>query len=293
MELRQLRYFAAVAEQRHFTRAARELHVAQPALSQQIRRLEEELGLQLLARSTRRVELTEAGELLLARARRAMAELDAAMAELDELSGLVRGRVGVGAMPLARLDMPGMLAEFHARHPGVSIYMSEETFDEMLPMLRSDRLDLGFAFADGDTAGAELVAEWLFDEELVAVTAPDHPLAQRKRIKISALAGEPLIWFRGGSAMRRAGEAAFAEAGLPVESAFETIELETMRALAARGLGVAIMPRGYLEGEGPRVSKISLQPQLRLPVALLWRADRRRPPAAEAFLDFARERLGV
>jgi LysR family transcriptional regulator, transcription activator of glutamate synthase operon len=291
MEVRQLRYFAAVAAHRHFTRAAEELHVAQPALSQQIRRLERELGLELFVRSTRRVSLTEAGELLLPRAQRVMAELDDARAELEQLTGLVRGRVTIGAIPLAPLDLPGMLAEFRRRHPGVSVYMHEETLDGMLAKLRSDELDLGFAFADEQTTGPDIAAELLFEEELVAVTAPSHRLAGRKRLRLEALAGEPLIGFRPDSALRRTADGALAAAGVEPESAFEAIELETMRALVARGLGVTILPRGYLEGEGPRVAQIRVTPALRLPVSLIWRAGRRRPPAAEEFLDFARTRL--
>jgi DNA-binding transcriptional LysR family regulator len=291
MELRQLRYFAAVAGHRHFTRAAEELHVAQPALSQQIRRLERELGLDLFVRSTRRVSLTEAGELLLPRALRVMAELDDARAELEQLTGLVRGRVSVGAIPLAPLDLPGMLAEFRGRYPGVAVYMREETLNGMLALLRSDELDLGFAFADDQTAGPDIATERLFDEELVVATAPSHRLAARKRLRLEELAGEPLISFRRDSALRRTADAALAAAGVEAESAFETIELETMRGLVARGLGVTVMPRGYLEGEGPRVAQIGVRPALRLPVSLVWRAERRRPPAAEEFLTFARTRL--
>ena len=291
MELRQLRYFAAVAARSHFTRAAQDLHVAQPALSQQIRRLEEELGLDLFVRSTRRVSLTEAGRLLLPRAQRVLAEVEDARAELEELVGLVRGRVSVGAIPLARLDLPGMLADFRGRHPGVSMYMREETLDAMLAMLRADELDLGFALTNADGVGRDLEAEPLFEEELMLVTSSDHRLAGRKRVRVEDLEGEPFISFRRPSALHRAVEGAYAEAGLALEPAFETIELETMRALAARGLGVTIMPRGYLEGEGPRVAQIALRPTARLPVSLVWRAERRRPPAAQAFLDFARARL--
>jgi LysR family transcriptional activator of glutamate synthase operon len=291
VELRQLRYFAAVAAHRHFTRAAQELHIAQPALSQQMKRLEAELGLDLFVRSTRRVSLTEAGELLLPRAQRVLAEVEDARAELEELAGLVRGRVSVGAIPLAGLDLPGMLAEFRARHPGVAMYMREETLDPMLAQLRADELDLGFALVDAEGVGPDLEAEPLFEEELLVATGQRHRLARRKRVRLEDLAGEPFIAFRRASALHRAVEMAFADAGLPLEPAFETIELETIRALAARGLGVTIMPRGYLAGEGPRVAQIGLRPALHLPVSLVWRRERRRPPAAEEFLGFARARL--
>jgi LysR family transcriptional regulator, transcription activator of glutamate synthase operon len=293
VELRQLRYFAAVARHRHFTQAAAELHVAQPALSQQIRRLERELGLELLTRSTRRVALTEAGELLLPRARRVLAEVDDALAELEDLAGLVRGRVAVGTIPLAQLDLPGLLADFRAQHDGVSVFMREETLWAMLDMLRADELDAGFAFVDEEGAGPDLTALRLFDDELVAVTAPDHRLAGRRRVPLTALAGEPFIGFRRSdeSVLRATTEAALRDAGVDFETPFQSIELETMRKLAARGLGVTIMPRGYLAGEGPRVAVLSLTPALTLPVSLVWRTRRRLPPAAEAFIGFARERL--
>src|SRR4051812_34310169 len=115
MELRQLRYLVALADERHFTRAAQRMHVAQPALSQQIRRLEDELGLVLVHRTTRQVALTDAGELLVARARRALAELDAARAELADLAGVRSGRVVIGAMQsLGGYDLSALLADFHA-----------------------------------------------------------------------------------------------------------------------------------------------------------------------------------
>ena len=122
MELRQLRYLVTLADERHFTRAAALLHIAQPALSQQIRRLEDELGIALVDRTTRHVSLTAAGERLVARARRALAEVEAATAELSELSGIRTGRVVIGAMrSTGPFDLSALLAAFHALHPGVEL----------------------------------------------------------------------------------------------------------------------------------------------------------------------------
>ena len=122
MELRQLRYLVALDDERHFTRAAARLHIAQPALSQQIRRLEDEVGVALVDRTTRHVALTPAGELLVGqRARRALAEVDAAAAELSELAGVRTGRVVIGAMrSTGRFDLSALFAAFHARHPAGS-----------------------------------------------------------------------------------------------------------------------------------------------------------------------------
>src|SRR2546430_7389944 len=122
MEIRQLRYLVALGDERQFTRAAAREHIAQPALSQQIRRLEEEVGLALVDRTTRRVKLTEAGELLVGRARRVLAELDAARVELEGLSGLQTGHVTVGVMhTMGPVDVSLALAIFHQRHPAIEL----------------------------------------------------------------------------------------------------------------------------------------------------------------------------
>src|SRR5918999_4938752 len=120
MELRQLEYFAAVVRHGQFTRASRALSVAQPAVSQQIKRLEAELGLELLRRTTREVELTDAGAVLLKRAHRVLAEIEAASQELSEISGLLRGTVEIGALPVSSIDTPALVAGFHEQHPQVA-----------------------------------------------------------------------------------------------------------------------------------------------------------------------------
>src|SRR6195256_3844793 len=135
MDLRQLRYMVALAEERHFTRAAAREHIAQPALSQQIRRLEEELGLPLVERTTRQVTITHAGRLLVARARRILGEIDAASAELAALKGMESGRVNVGTMhTMGPIDVSLPLAIFHERHPGVELTVREQSSEELAQM---------------------------------------------------------------------------------------------------------------------------------------------------------------
>src|SRR3981081_2084310 len=145
MELRQLRYLVALADERHFTRAAAREHIAQPALSQQIRRLEEEVGLALVERTTRRVSMTDAGELLVARGRRILAEVDAAQTELQGLRGVQTGHVTVGALhSMGPVDVSLALALFHERHPGVELTVREASSEELADMLRVDEVDLAF-----------------------------------------------------------------------------------------------------------------------------------------------------
>ncbi len=291
MELRQLRYFAAVAEQRHFTRAAETLHVAQPALSQQIRRLEQELGLTLLDRTSRSVRVTEAGEAVLRRARRALGEVDAIVPDLDALRGLRTGRVLVGAIQsLGPYDLAGLLAAFQAVHPGIDLILREETTQEMLALLAADELDLAIASIDPPPP-SEFDTQRVYDEDLVLAVHPGHPLAGRARLALVDLPDEPFILFREGSGLRATTERALATAGLAPRARLESTELSRVRALVARGLGVAIMPRSETSPPGPRVAAIALgPPALRRHVGLVWRRERRHPPAAEAFLGFARAR---
>jgi LysR family transcriptional activator of glutamate synthase operon len=294
MELRQLRYFIAVAERRHFTRAAADLHVAQPALSQQIRRLEDELGFELLARTSRSVALTQAGEVLLVRARRVLAEVDGALEDLEALKGLLTGRVVIGAIQsLGPFDLPGLLADFHALHPGVDILLREETTQRMLAMLAADELDLAVAAIE-PAPPDELAFAEIYEEDLVLAVPPKHPLAGRERLALTDLPDDPFIFFREGSGLRAATERALAAAGIVPRVRFESTELTRVRALVARGLGVAIMPRSETErpsSPAQRVVAIALgPPALRRRIGLVWRRERRQPPAAEAFLRFAGRR---
>ena len=293
MELRQLEYFAAVARHLHFTRAADELHVAQPALSQQVRRLEAELGVPLLVRTTRRVQLTEAGELLLARVARALAEIEAARSELAELTGVLRGRVQIGAMQtLERLDLPSLIAAFHREHAGVEIVLREMATAQMQRLLRIDELDCAFLTITEDLDPA-LEAAHAYREELVVVSGPSSRWAGRRRVRMADLRDEPFVFFAAGTGLRAATVRLAAEAGFTPRVAFETNELSRVRALAAHGLGVGIVPREAAEAPGRPVAVASLAPRAHRDVGLAWRAERRASPAAAAFLRFARERLPV
>src|SRR3954451_15517222 len=203
MELRQLRYLVALAEERHFTRAAARVHIAQPALSQQIRRLEDELGLPLVDRTTRQVALTEAGELLVDRARRALAEVDAAQAELSDLAGVRAGHVVVGAMQsLGPFDLSALLAAFHAAHPGVDLTVREDVSDALLAMVRRDEVELAFlSVAERLRDGDALAHERLLTERLVLLVATTHHLASRGRVALGELRDEDFITFREGAGL--------------------------------------------------------------------------------------------
>ena len=290
MDLKQLRAFAVVAEEGGFTRAAARLHLAQPAVSKQVARLEAELGVELLRRTARAVTPTEAGELLLHRARRALAEVDAAKAELDELQGLLRGHVVVGAMQsLGPVDLPGLLARFHHAHPQVEITVREEPTPELEQLLVAGAVDLAFTTGRPD-GPAELQGERVAEEDLVVVLAQDHRLARRgrRRIGLGALAEEPWVAFKGGTGLRTAFERATAAAGVAPRIAFESNELDRVIALVARDLGVSVVPRSTAEAAREPVAVLEITPRLTREVALLWPRERRLAPAARALLDLAR-----
>ncbi|HEX3511558.1 MAG TPA: LysR substrate-binding domain-containing protein [Solirubrobacteraceae bacterium] len=284
MDLNQLRSLSAVARHRHFTRAAAELHIGQPAVSQHVRRLEAELGVRLLSRTTRSVELTEAGSLLLARAERALGELDAGLAEIAQLQGLVRGRLRIGAMQwLEPYDLAAALATFHERHPEIDIRVVEEVAEEMLGAVLADRLDVAFVpIETGLPEGLE--AHQLFEDELVLAVAAAHPLAGRPHVSFAALRDEPFVFLREGTGLRRAVESAAREAGFEPTARFETNELARVLALVARGLGVSAVSRAVAEAAGEGIVGVRLRPALRRRVAIVWRAGRHRTPAANAFL---------
>jgi DNA-binding transcriptional LysR family regulator len=282
MELRQLRYLDAVARRRSFTQAALDLHIAQSALSQQVGRLERELGVELLRRTTRRVEVTEAGELVLKRARRALAEADAVRADLDALQGLVRGtlRLGGGWVSRGPVHPAALIADFARAHPGVAVTVREDVAFTLLDQLREGGLDLVMGLVDADALeGVEGVR--LIDEELVVVAPLDHPLARAKRVPVRRLAGEPLVIYSTGSALREALLALVPDGRIVAEAN----ELEAVREFTARGLGVTLMPRSIVASHADRLAIRPLSPRQALPFSLLWRAGERPTPAAQAFRE--------
>jgi len=290
MELRQLRYLDAVARNRHFTRAAEELHVAQSALSAQIRKLEAELGVTLLERTTRSVELTEAGELVLARARQALAETEALRREVEELRGLVRGSVAVGALrPAGEVDVPALLAAFKRRHPGVEVQFREGTAAEMVAHLRAGEIDASFALK-AEQVPSDL--EWLAlsSEELVVAMSPSHRRAGPGPIARAELDRAELIAFRRGSAVRAAMDEALAAAGARPRILLEGSNEMLVRAMISQGLGIGIVPRTVAQLAGPPLAVRSLDPPVVLPVGLMWRRQRSHSPAVRSFLEFIAER---
>lgn len=290
MDLRQLRYLVALADERHFTRAAARAHIAQPALSQQIRRLEDELGVALVERTTRQVSITDAGELLVTRARRIMTEVDAAHAELEALKGVETGRVSVGTMhTMGPVDLSIVLAIFHERHPGVELTIREESSEELAQMIREDELDVAFLSVTERVESHDLALHQLLEEELVVLLPPQHRLAGRRSVRMADLREEEFISYRPGARLRELLFSAGRQAGFEPRVKLELNESQRIRRLVSRGMGVAILPRSDAVGIGAEIVHVALRdPPLSRDITLAWRQERRHLPAVNEFLDLAR-----
>ena len=285
MDLRQLRCFYAVARHRHFTRASEELGLSQSSVSHNIRQLEASLGVELFVRTSRAVRLTRAGEALLPRAEQIIQQLDAAVSEMQQFTGLLRGQIVLGTMrALGPIRLPALLRSFGERFPGIDIVMREHSTERMVDMLDAGELDAAFV-QPPDSLPASVLTEVLHVEEFVLVVGPDHPLADTDEVELTALAKEDFIVFTRGSGIDSVFRAACQVAGFEPHAKFESSALQTVRALAAEGLGIAMLPRSYAEVEASaHIIRIAPPTPMRH-VALAW--TDRRLPAATAFVNFA------
>ncbi len=280
MQLQQLAYFVAVADARHFTRAAEQQGVSQPTLSQQVRALEGSLGAELFSRRPGNLELTAAGVELLPIARRMLLEADNARRALRELDGLQRGQVRVGATPsMCTGLMPAIIGEFHAAHPGVAIRLAEGGSHDLQEQLAAGVLDLALLVDSRAHDDPRLSAEPLFVEELVVISARDHPAPTRRaRMPIEELRDTPLVMFREGYDLRETTLAACREHGFTPPFAVEGGELDAVLGFVAAGIGAAVVPSTVV---GPRYRSTRLAPPgLTRTIQLARRQDVELPRAA-------------
>jgi DNA-binding transcriptional LysR family regulator len=291
MEMRQMRYLVEVVREGGFRRAAATLHTAQPAISQQIRRLEAELGVTLIERGRAGAVPTPAGRAFMERAERILAEAEAARLEMQAHAGALTGTVRVGAWHSSAPDVPGLVRDFAAHHPGVEILLREDTAAVMLDLVRSGELDVAVVILAEVLNLDDVTVEPVLTEPLVAAGAPDSVLAGRRRVRLGDLRDEPFVMFPPGSAMRGIVEQACAEQGFRPRIVVEAMGFTAARALASRGLGVALLPRSLPAEQGPPLAVAALTPTIRRTSALSWRARGALTPAAAEFLATARDRF--
>ncbi|WP_174188604.1 LysR family transcriptional regulator [Nocardia barduliensis] len=282
MELQQMRYVLAVAETNSFTRAAERCLVVQSALSHQIARLERELGARLFERTSRRVRLTPAGAAFLPAARQCLDAAERAAAEVAAAVGEVRGRLAVGLIPtVAAVDIPEALREFRGRYPHVRISLRVGASEELVEKVEHGALDVAFLGLPTTAGPRGVAAHALARDRLVAVVAPDHPLAGEPTVDLRRLSSEVFVDLPAGTAGRLQSDQAFAAAGLDRDVAFEVTSADYIARLVRPGLAVAMLPSAYVpQLEGVVTLEVTDAPA-RVEY-VVW--SRSRPPAATAFL---------
>ncbi|MEU9837696.1 LysR family transcriptional regulator [Actinomadura sp. NPDC048032] len=291
MGSRQLEYFRAVARELHFTRAAETLQIAQPALSQQIRKLERQLGITLFERNNHRVELTPAGSALLEHAERILSDIAAVEDEMRGWAEGTRGRIRLGGARGLTARLARLLAEFSGEFPAVDVELREMNTEEMVAGLGGGRLDAATVVRmPPQEEGRRLESLPLGEEPLVLITSVSAPLAGRYRVPVAALDGVDLVCYSPGSVIREIVLSALAAAGATARIRFETREYSTARAMASVGLAAAVVPRSVAEEPGQPVSVVRLEPEPTWAPSLAWPAGRRPSPALAAFIDFAARR---
>jgi len=291
MELLQLRYFQAVARSEHISRAAAELHVAQPSLSRTIARLERELGVPLFDRRGRRIRLNRCGAALLRRVDRALAELDDARTELADAVGLEHGSVAVAAETL--LTLTELLTEFLAEHPGVNFRLHQSPPQTMLSQLRSGEVDLCLSSQPLNDPAISITE--LRREEVLLATPTRNPLTAHQRIDVTALHEHPFITTRPGHWLRELSDRIFADADPRPTIVCETEEPAAIRPLIAAGLGIGLLPSQSREATPqPPVAWLHLNtPYAHRTLRLAWRKDAYLSGAARSFRELATRQLGA
>jgi LysR family hydrogen peroxide-inducible transcriptional activator len=248
VEFHQLRYFCAIAESGGFSRAARLTHVSQPSLSQQIHKLEEELGARLFDRIGRTVRLTEVGRAFLPRARALLSDLEAARSTVVEGGTSITGSVCVGVIPtIAPYFLPPLLATFSRRYPQARVTVVEEITPLLLERMRTGAVDVAVVAVPLQMRGHEFQSFPLIQEKLYAALPKQHKLAKRRRITLGELQDEPFLLLRDGHCFRETAVAACKRARVQPKIIFESGQFSSILSMVCAGLGVSIIPAMALE----------------------------------------------
>lgn len=291
MELYQLEYFLEAARQQNFTRAAARLHLAQAALSDQIRKLENELGAPLFQRGRRESVLTPAGETLRLHAEALLERATAARLAVQELVGLRGGRLTIGAIPsVSACLLPAAITTFRKKHPLVELALLEGTSEAVAQWVESGRVEFGIVQLP--TAGSGFEEHLLFTEPFVLLLARAHPAAKQRSISLAKLADEPFVFYKGRA--RDSALAACRAAGFEPHVACESSELETIRSLVTAGLGVALLPQ--LATRHPATGCVALRLRgdpVERQVAILSRSGHTASPGASVFRKILADRAST
>jgi DNA-binding transcriptional LysR family regulator len=273
MELRQLEYFVAVAEEANFTRAAERVHISQSGVSAQIRALEHDLGATLIDRSGRAATLTPAGTAALEHARAVLTSVHTLRGAVDDVNGLIRGRLVIGMVTACTVTaLFDALAAFHQAHPGVEITLVEDNSDRLIDSVRSGTTDLALIGAAG-AAPAGMDALPVVSERLVAAVPVGHPLASRSEATLADISAHPIVCLPVGTGIRTVFDQACARHGIRPDIALQASAPDAVADLALRGLGVAILSESMTARHDGRLTGVTIS-DIETPavLALIWTA---------------------
>jgi len=288
MELRHLRYLAAIAQEANFTRAAEKLFVSQSALSQQIQSLEREVGTVLLDRSHRGVRLTAAGEILYQHAQRIFQELEQARTAIHELEGVQRGELHIGVVQTVNdYLMPLVAAAFAERHPQIKLFVDEVPTDEIEARLEQGELQVGLGFAPSSMSGIEALP--ILEENLVLIVRDDHPLAQKTSTTVTSLDQLPMVMLSNTYCTRRLWEENARLGHAQPQVVMEMNTVSSILAVVERTGLATVLPAFTLASRSPeRLVAVALtEPTPSRQVGLLWRRENYLCSASRRFLEIA------
>ena len=285
MELQQLKYFRAVAEQEHVTRAAEKLFVSQSAVSRAVTQLEEELGVPLFYRQGRAVVLSPYGRLFLEHVIRAFNVLESAGRSLSEQSGAETGTISLGFLNSLGVEMvPRLIKEYRQRHPKVQFTLIQSSGTMLMEKLIEGGIDLCLSIhAEFEQRGVR--GSHLLDEELIIAMPRTHRLAARRTLRMSELSSEPFLAVSSGDTLRAIFDKVCADSSLVPNVAFEAMNIGTLRGMIAAGLGIGLLPHAPARIAGIVEIKLSQTRPIR-PLGIGWVEDRYLPPCAVEFRKF-------
>jgi len=290
VELRQLEYFTAIARCANFHRAAAELGVAQPTLSIQLKKLETELGVVLVDRAHGQVRLTELGRVFAERLTPVLAEMRAAAAAVRDLPAL-SGRVVAGSSVLGTLRVPPAINAFRARHPRVDLVLRQQPFAPTMALLAKHEVDVAIVLMhlSGSKVPSGMAVDARSSAAVGVLVRPNHRLAGADVVSLPDLEGERLVLLSPNSASRTAFELALAKTGFtPDVPPYETMTSDTLCTLVHEGMGVGITTETTARSSPYKLVFRRLADVDACSLAIIWPQDRERPPAVDAFLEFAR-----
>jgi LysR family hydrogen peroxide-inducible transcriptional activator len=296
MEFRQLLYTIQIAAERNFSRAAEKLHIAQPSLSQQLSKLEKELGVLLFKRSTNSVELTYAGSVFVDIAQQIVDMTDQLRREMEDIADMRKGRLVVGSLPMTGAHvLPHVLPVFREAYPDIEIVLIEESTKRLEQLTASGGTDVSLLSLP--LVEPSLAYIPVLEEEICLAVPPDHHLAQpeykQKSIPVTMLRGEPFILLKKGQGFRAIAHDLCQTAGFEPRVVFESGNIETVQSLVAAGMGIAFLPKMMTRSDwkGPAPTYLTLEGRPTRTLVIAYRKGRYLSNAAEAFISIFRKTL--